>query len=225
MQKFCRRKADQMGLTDCVYFAEGDAEALTFANHSFDSMVSLYAWRHLPDPTVATLEAFRVLRPGGTFVLAVGSGPPLLSIEGLRPATNGPQRWLARKRGLELTACDHLDALIEKHLPRSKQAEVADWTVGHHRFSGSLSDLLRGAGFRVIVSGWAGRTYAINTHQDYFQLQATFSPIARKRIAYAAPEQIEALKMEFREQFDAVQRRGGKALYRVGASIFSAIKP
>lgn len=225
MLTFAGRKAEGAGLADRIRLVEGDAEALTFADASFDSVVSLYAWRHLPNPAAATREALRVLRPGGTFVLAVGSGPALMSADGLRAAIAVPWRMLARKCGLELTACDHLDALIEKHLPRSKQTEVPEWTVGHHSFSGSLADLLTGAGFRVTSTGWVGRSYAVDTPEDYWRLQATFSTIARKRIADAKPEQVAGLQAEFYEQCAAVQRRGGKLLYRVGAAIFTAVKP
>lgn len=225
MLAFAGRKAERAGLADRIRFVEGDAEALTFADASFDSVVSLYAWRHLPDPAAATREAFRVLRAGGTFVLAVGSGPALMSADGVRAAIAMPWRMLARTRGLELTACDHLDALIEQHLPRPKQTEVAEWSVGHHSFSGSLTDLLTAAGFRVTGSSWSGRSYAVDTPEEYWRLQATFSTIARKRIADAAPEKVEALKTEFHEQCETVQRRGGKLLYRVGASISTAVKP
>lgn len=225
MLAFAGRKAETAGLADRVCFVEGDAEALDFADHSFDTVVSLYAWRHLPDPAAATREAFRVLRPGGAFVLAVGSGAALISADGIRAVFAAPWRMLARQCGLELTACGHLDALIEKHLPRPKHAEVADWTAGHHSFSGSLADLLFGAGFKGIGSSWAGQSYSVDTPEDFWRLQATFSTIARKRIGDAAPEQVEKLKAEFREQCDTVQGRGGKLKYRVGASIFTAIKP
>lgn len=224
MLAFAGQKAERAGLADRIRFVEGDAEALPFADAAFDSVVSLYAWRHLPNPAAATREAFRVLRPGGTFVLAVGSGPELMSLEGVRAALAAPWRMLALKRGMELTACGHLDALIEQYLPRAKQAEVAEWTVGHHSFSGSLEGLLSGAGFTVSHSRWAGRSYVIDQPEDYWRLQATFSTIARKRIADAAPDQVADLKAEFRKQCDAVQSRGGKLMYRVGAMIFTAVR-
>ena len=123
MLAFAGQKAENAGLADRIRFVEGDAEALPFAEAAFDSVVSLYAWRHLPDPAAATREAFRVLRPGGTFVLAVGSGPALLSADGVRAAFAAPWRMLASKFGMELTACGHLDALVERHLPKARQAE------------------------------------------------------------------------------------------------------
>jgi SAM-dependent methyltransferase len=212
-------------LTNGIRFIEGDAEALKFDDACFDSVVSLYAWRHLPDPVAATAEAFRVLRAGGSFVLAVGSSPALMSAGGVRAALAAPWRKISQKRGLELSACDHLDALIEKYLPRPKHIEVAEWTIGHHSLSGSLKDLILGAGFRLTGNRWAGRSYTIDTADHYWRLQATFSSIARKRIAEAAPDEIANLKAEFHKQCAAVQARGGELVYRVGAMIFSAVKP
>lgn len=225
MLSFAREKAAREGFADNVQFVRSDAEALEFRDGSFDCAVSLYAWRHLPDPEAATNEVFRVLRAGGTFVIAVGSGPPLLSVHGLRAVLAAPVRRVAQRRGRELSACDQLDRLVEKYLPRGEQNEVADWTVGHHSFSGSLERLLGSAGFRVTGKNWAGRTYAIDDPQDFWRLQSTFSSIARKRIADASPQDVERLTNAFHNECARVQGRGGRLVYRVGVSVLSAIKP
>lgn len=47
----------------------GDAQALEFADGSFDSVVSTLTLCTIPDPRQAAREAFRVLRPGGLFLL------------------------------------------------------------------------------------------------------------------------------------------------------------
>ncbi|HVC07024.1 MAG TPA: methyltransferase domain-containing protein [Solirubrobacterales bacterium] len=48
----------------------GDAEALEFADASFDTVICTYSLCTIPDDRAAVREAKRVLRPGGKFVLA-----------------------------------------------------------------------------------------------------------------------------------------------------------
>jgi ubiquinone/menaquinone biosynthesis C-methylase UbiE len=47
----------------------GDAQSLEFGDRSFDTVVSTLTLCTIPDPARAVAEAFRVLRPGGRFVL------------------------------------------------------------------------------------------------------------------------------------------------------------
>jgi len=53
-----------------VHFEQGDIEQLAFADGSFDLAVIALALCHLADPTAAVAELARVLRPGGTLVIA-----------------------------------------------------------------------------------------------------------------------------------------------------------
>jgi ubiquinone/menaquinone biosynthesis C-methylase UbiE len=48
----------------------GDAEALPFDDASFDLVIGHAFLHHMPDPEAALAEAFRVLAPGGTLVIA-----------------------------------------------------------------------------------------------------------------------------------------------------------
>jgi SAM-dependent methyltransferase len=48
-----------------IRFEEGDAEALPFAEGSFDTVVANFGIHNVPDPVRASSEARRVLRPGG----------------------------------------------------------------------------------------------------------------------------------------------------------------
>ena len=71
-------KARAAGLDEQVSFLKMDAENLDFEDESFDAVLSLYALRHFPNPDKALQEMFRVLKPGGAVVVAVGSSPSLL---------------------------------------------------------------------------------------------------------------------------------------------------
>ena len=63
-----RDRATALGLADRVTFAEGNAEALPFADRSFDAATIAFGIRNVPRIEVALAEAFRVLRHGGKFV-------------------------------------------------------------------------------------------------------------------------------------------------------------
>jgi ubiquinone/menaquinone biosynthesis C-methylase UbiE len=52
-----------------IRFEESDAEAMPFADRSFDVVVSNFGIHHVPDPVRALSEARRVLRPDGRIAL------------------------------------------------------------------------------------------------------------------------------------------------------------
>jgi SAM-dependent methyltransferase len=51
-------------------FDEGDAEALPYADASFDMVASLFGAMFAPRPDLVALELIRVCRPGGTIAMA-----------------------------------------------------------------------------------------------------------------------------------------------------------
>lgn len=61
-----------------VDFREGDAEALPYADASFDVVLSQFGHMFAPRPDVAVAEMLRVLKPGGT--IAFSTWPPELFI-------------------------------------------------------------------------------------------------------------------------------------------------
>jgi SAM-dependent methyltransferase len=66
-----RARRDHAGID----FREGDAEALDFADGSFDAVVMNYGLLHLARPDRAIAEAHRVLRPGRWFAFTVWAPP------------------------------------------------------------------------------------------------------------------------------------------------------
>jgi flavin reductase (DIM6/NTAB) family NADH-FMN oxidoreductase RutF/protein-L-isoaspartate O-methyltransferase len=74
MLERARMRARKLGAEN-VSFEEGRAEALPFANESFDCVTASNLLLHLADPVAALKEAARVLRPGGRLaLLEPGSG-------------------------------------------------------------------------------------------------------------------------------------------------------
>lgn len=63
-----RERAAAEGLT--VQFDEGDAEALPYADASFDAVVTMFGAMFAPRPELVAQEMARVLRPGGVLGMA-----------------------------------------------------------------------------------------------------------------------------------------------------------
>ena len=218
-------KADKEGLAAKAEFLKMDAEALEFDANSFDSVLSLYALRHFPNAEKAVAEMHRVLKPGGKAVIAVGSRPELLSKDGMVAVVRKIGSVIRRFTGRELAACQFLDELVNKHIPENANSETAEWTGHRHGFTGSVRDLLRDAGFTDINSIWRGQYSAFHSPEAFWELQMTFSSLARKRIGQAEEPAIDALKKEFISTCEAVLARKGRLVYQSGAAIISAVKP
>jgi demethylmenaquinone methyltransferase / 2-methoxy-6-polyprenyl-1,4-benzoquinol methylase len=63
-----RERAARHACGDAVTFTEGNAEALPFADRSFDAVTIAFGIRNVPRIDVALTEAFRVLKIGGKFL-------------------------------------------------------------------------------------------------------------------------------------------------------------
>ncbi|GIK79507.1 MAG: bifunctional demethylmenaquinone methyltransferase/2-methoxy-6-polyprenyl-1,4-benzoquinol methylase UbiE [Pseudorhodoplanes sp.] len=63
-----RDRAAQRGLASGIEFTEGNAEALPFADRTFDAYTIAFGIRNVPRIDAALREACRVLRPGGHFL-------------------------------------------------------------------------------------------------------------------------------------------------------------
>jgi len=90
-----------------VAFERGDVEHLPFPDAAFDLVTSRYSAHHVPRPAVAVAELARVLRPGGTLLLADVVAPDdpasdtfLNAIELLRDTSHVRDHSLAQWRGM-----------------------------------------------------------------------------------------------------------------------------
>lgn len=63
-------RAQAARLTSQVTFQVADALAMPFADQSFDLVWSLESGEHMPDKQQFLQECYRVLKPGGTFLMA-----------------------------------------------------------------------------------------------------------------------------------------------------------
>jgi demethylmenaquinone methyltransferase / 2-methoxy-6-polyprenyl-1,4-benzoquinol methylase len=68
MLKVGRDRAAKQHLDDRVSFVEGNAEALSLPDRSFDGYTIAFGIRNVPRMDLALREAFRVLKPGGRFL-------------------------------------------------------------------------------------------------------------------------------------------------------------
>ena len=66
MMAQAQEKAERLKLKN-VSFQQGDVGALSYADNSFDIVLSLNGFHAFPDKEAAYREIFRVLKPGGTF--------------------------------------------------------------------------------------------------------------------------------------------------------------
>jgi ubiquinone/menaquinone biosynthesis C-methylase UbiE len=67
MLERARRRAAELGLA--AVLRVGDAQALEFADSSFDTAVATYVFCSVPDPVQGLRELGRVVRPGGEILL------------------------------------------------------------------------------------------------------------------------------------------------------------
>jgi ubiquinone/menaquinone biosynthesis C-methylase UbiE len=98
-----------------VSFEEADARKLPFGDASFDAVLFDSTLCHVPEPSLALAEAFRVLRPAGrlagfdgdyaTTTVAVGDYDPLQCCVEAMMAGSVHDRWLVRRLPAMVRAC------------------------------------------------------------------------------------------------------------------------
>jgi ubiquinone/menaquinone biosynthesis C-methylase UbiE len=220
-----RAKAARAGLSDRVEFRKMDAESLELKEKSFDTALSLFALLHFPDPLGALKEMLRVLRPGGKLVIAVGSGSPIFSLRGLVHRFRRLAEILLRLQDKRLFAPAFLNALVDKYIPASGEAEESLLARTHHNRTRSVPELVHKAGFSDVRSYWEPQRVIVDTPEEFWDLQRTFSSIARKRLSTATAAEVDSLREEFLRTCREVQSRGGKLVYPLAALYVVAQRP
>ncbi len=211
MLRMARSKAVMPGSTE---FLRMDAEHLEFAAGSFDAVLSLFALLHFPHPEIAVQEMFRVVRPGGRVAIGIGVDRKLSWI-------NLGRLWSRFQESRHcLVAPKALDRFIASRLPHASEHETPAAPKPD-----PLNKLLYRAGFREIRQSSLSYTHKIETPDEFWDLQTTFSSMARKRLEGEPSEVAERLREEFLKRCVAVQEAGGQMIYRNGASVLAAVRP
>lgn len=222
MIKAASAHAAQAALDAQLEFQRMDAEALELTDGSFDAVLSMFALLHFPNPLTALQEMFRILGPGGKLALAVGSRPPLLSRQGLAHGLSRlPDLWRLG-RGRQLTAPAALNHLVEKHFSEANEPEESHLASHRLNRTSSVVDLVRRAGFVKIQTDWVGKQLQVDSPEEFWAMQRTFSSIARKRLEQATPAKIARLKEEFLQSCHDVQQRNGRLIYPMAAFYVTA---
>lgn len=220
-----RRKAVQRNLVEKTRFLKMDAEALAFSPQTFDAVVSLFSILHFPSPKDALAEQWRVLRPGGSVLVALGSGPPRLSIQGLRHRIARSPDLLRLARGRLLIAPGFLETLLQRMFPSDSGSEETA-LASHSKVRGRpVEALLREVGFAAIGSHWEGYQHTFADPEQFWLVQRVYSSVARKKLAALSEQDRERVKQSFLETCVRVQSRGGRLIYPFAAHFVRATKP
>lgn len=225
MLAVARADADRVGLAGRLRFVKGDAERPDFPDGSFDAVLALFALLHLPHPDDALRQMLRVLKPGGSLVIGVGSGPSPFSLPGFCHRMRRAVGLVRERLGKELRATAFLDRLVEHALPAPVDTEMPAWTGGRGARPPGIPQRIRAAGFCDVRVVWEGHIALLDAPEEFWEMQATYSSFARKRLAAAPPAKITALRREFDERCRSVLERGGKLVYPYGAAFFVARRP
>lgn len=141
-----RRKAEQEGFGDIV-FQQGDAEALPFADASFDVVLSTCGHMFAPDQEKVAAELARVTRPGGRIVFlawtpegGLGSWFRITNKHVPPPAgIASPFNWgdPAKVRQLMGVACRDL-AFVHGDCPQFGDSPEEIWTLFSTRYGPTI---------------------------------------------------------------------------------------
>lgn len=172
-----------------ITWIEGDAEALPFADASFDVVLSQFGHMFAPRPEVATAELLRVLKPGGT--VAFATWPPehfigrFFSLTSRYappppPGVSPPPQWgdvnIVKQRLGEAVTDLRFDRGVLRFNVLSLQhyGRVMEETVGPARALAQTADAETLNRYRTELRALAAQYFHDNAmHQDYLITRAT----------------------------------------------------
>ncbi|MGB7250566.1 MAG: methyltransferase domain-containing protein, partial [Phormidesmis sp.] len=112
-----------------VHFRVSDAMATPFADSSFDFIWSMESGEHMPDKQAFLKECYRLLKPGGTFLMATWCHRPIDNLAG--PLTEGENFHLD-----QLYQLYHLPYVVSLQTYQElaaavgfKELAIADWSA------------------------------------------------------------------------------------------------
>ena len=138
------------GLAEKVTFAEGNAEALPFADRAFDAATIAFGIRNVPRIELALAEAFRVLKIGGRFLCLEFSA---VDVPGLRRSTNSiPSRSFRHSAALWSATPESYQYLVEsiRRFPKPPEFAAMMRAAGFERVSYQVMT----GGIVALHSGW-----------------------------------------------------------------------
>jgi len=219
------RKALDFGWGDKICFLKMDAEALAIKDSSFDLILSLFALLHFPDPKRALAEMFRVLRPGGVAVIALGSAPPWLSLRGFGHRIARSPDLLQLARGRLLLAPGFLERLLNQMYPSRSGDEETELARHSKIRTSQVLSLMGAGGIRATTSHWEGYENRFQDPERFCMLQRVYSSIARKRLSTLSEGDREAVKRAFLDRCHRVLAKGGRLVYPFAAFFVCGRKP
>jgi len=156
-----------------VSFVLGDAEKLPAADASFDSVILGFVLLHLPDPSKALKEVFRVLKPGGKVSYSV---------------------WQSPDQGNKAFALI-LDA-IASHGDANKELPGAPLPFFHFADPRNAESALAAAGFSAssVEVTTIPSVVALTEADDLFETFASATARTRALIEMQTPEQVAAIR-------------------------------